>query len=298
MVIKRHVVELEPTERDYWDYVVERQRIWRRRFVLKKPSPCTEDLILQKFSFTNNYRQLDRGTVWAVNNIIRPNQGNEPNLLFQAILYRTLPNTEIFDEIGIPDYRHFNPEEFRNALEELKAAGTPFTRPYLTRRVSGRTLIDTYIETAATAHNRLPCLYRRVKQASKMRTVCRILSTLPGVAGFLAYEVLNDCLYDAAFFPDFSEDRWVCLGPGAQDALYHLYGPLSERQQYRKMRSLWRRQEQCLPADFPYWQNKRISFANIENTLCETSKYWRLKAGRGRKRRFRPRSDVSLYTGN
>ncbi len=298
MVIKRRDLGFQPDEKDFWSYVDERQRIWYRRFKLKQPSPWTNDPILQRFSFTNNYRELDRGTVWALDNIVEPNLSSEPNMLFQTILYRTLPNTDIFDQVGIPDSRHFNSEEFRENLEELKAGGMAFTLPYLTRRLKGRTLIDTYIETVAAAHDGLPRLYRRLKKVSQMKTVCRILSELPGVAGFLAYEVLNDLLYAETFFPDFSEDRWVCLGPGAKDALYHLYGPLNKRDQYRKLRSLWRGQKDFLPADFPYWQNKRISFANLENCLCEFSKYLRLKAGRARKRKFKPRSDSSLYSSS
>src|SRR5688500_13499948 len=71
----------------FWDLVAERQRVWHRRFVLGEKWPWTSDKILQEFSFTNVYRQLDPGTIYLVNNILEKEE-SFTNRAFNNILYR------------------------------------------------------------------------------------------------------------------------------------------------------------------------------------------------------------------
>jgi hypothetical protein len=78
--------------------VLQRHNIFVRRFVRNEEPPWTDDPILEKYSFTNVYSELDKGTVWAKENIVSPNQDDEQNMLFQAIAYRCLPNIQV----GLP----------------------------------------------------------------------------------------------------------------------------------------------------------------------------------------------------
>jgi hypothetical protein len=72
---------------EFLKYVVERQRIWHKRFVLKEPFPWTKDPILQKFHFCNNYRELDKGTVYLINELT-PYQNDRRKVLFNVVAYR------------------------------------------------------------------------------------------------------------------------------------------------------------------------------------------------------------------
>jgi hypothetical protein len=167
---------------------------------------------------------LDKGTVWAKENIVLPNAQDEKNMLFQAIAYRCLPNIKVFERVGLPDRHTFDSEQYQAKLERLKANGFKFTLPYLTRRERGKILIESYVETLTYSHACLDMIHGQLKDAYSLRKACTEISYAPGVAGFLAYEVLNDLLSSKTYLPKFSEDDWVFIGTGAKDALWHLDG--------------------------------------------------------------------------
>src|SRR6267142_1184093 len=77
----------------FWWFVNERQHIFYKRFILKKPRPWTKDKTLQTYFFTNVYRQLDRGTLYLTTNIyphIDKNSSDRPDAdaLFNTLIYR------------------------------------------------------------------------------------------------------------------------------------------------------------------------------------------------------------------
>ncbi|KKL48280.1 hypothetical protein LCGC14_2327110, partial [marine sediment metagenome] len=83
----------------FWDFVVERHRIWHRRFIEKQPWPWTDDLILRQFHFCNIFRDLDKGTIWYTDHVV-----NAPMSLSSAvwatIIYRLVNSIWIFEQLG------------------------------------------------------------------------------------------------------------------------------------------------------------------------------------------------------
>ena len=56
---------------DFFKFMHSRHMAWHRRFILKLPKEqWTKNKILIQYKYTNVYRQLDRGTLWAIHNII------------------------------------------------------------------------------------------------------------------------------------------------------------------------------------------------------------------------------------
>src|SRR5258706_15228485 len=93
---------LKPNEeelKDFWYFVQERHNIYYKRFVKKEPKPWTKDRVLRDYFFTNVYRELDRGSLYLIDNIINYGggwsacnaalwQGSGGNPLFNSLTYR------------------------------------------------------------------------------------------------------------------------------------------------------------------------------------------------------------------
>ena len=70
--------------KDFWYWVNERHSIYLRK-AAGDPRPWTKDPILQRYKFTNVFRELDMGTKWLRECIILPHWSDGPLLLFNII---------------------------------------------------------------------------------------------------------------------------------------------------------------------------------------------------------------------
>jgi hypothetical protein len=70
-------LHVEHCER-FWRFVHERQEIWRKKSA-GEPAPWTSDPILRYNSFTNVYRELDRGTLYLQQHLKHVNSNNNNN---------------------------------------------------------------------------------------------------------------------------------------------------------------------------------------------------------------------------
>ena len=79
----------------YKTFVIERNRVWKRRTHEGKTFPWTNDKILQSFRFTNIKRTQDRESLWLINNIC-----NNVNLSYKDKIFNSMFHTFfIFDEL-------------------------------------------------------------------------------------------------------------------------------------------------------------------------------------------------------
>ena len=87
----------------YW--INERHAIYQRRNMGLPRSEWTDDPILQKYKFTNPFRENDRVTVWMRENWTKPND-NKPNaeIIFNCCLFRMVGTSEFAEEHGWVDF--------------------------------------------------------------------------------------------------------------------------------------------------------------------------------------------------
>jgi len=105
--------------KEYWKYVVERQRIWYKRFVLKRPYPWTNDRILKKYRFCNNYRELDKGTIYLIEKI-KFIKNDRRKVLSNVVAYKFFNIYGFFEKIGgLLDPTNYNPYIFIKILNKL-----------------------------------------------------------------------------------------------------------------------------------------------------------------------------------
>jgi hypothetical protein len=271
-------------------FIAEREKIRHRRFDLAQPPPWTDDPILRDNVFCNIYREEDRGTRWAIENIIVPNKGNDCNLVFQIVAYRSINRIETIDHVGLPDWESFDADLFCQRLREVRRKKDPITgRAYRIHSIQGKTREETCTFMIATAHQNIELRTLGLKTASSLEQAWTILRALPNVGRFLGFEICLDLNYSETFWPDFSEDDFVFVGPGAEDGVQAIWPEArTQEQQVERLRWLTDHQADFLPDDYP---GKRITLANMEQAMCEWRKYFTLQAGgRGPRRRFRPKS--------
>jgi len=103
--------------------------MWYNRFVLKKNYPWTNDPILRKYHFCNNYRELDKGTIYLIEKI-EPIKADRGEVLFNVIAYRFFNIYGFFEKIGgLLNPVDYNPYTFIKILDELVAKGENIYNP-------------------------------------------------------------------------------------------------------------------------------------------------------------------------
>jgi hypothetical protein len=85
MSVIQQVYDQEAVERFFW-FARERHAIYLRRRA-GRPRPWTEDAILNTYSITNVYRELDKTTVWYRQNV-RERYDNTPLVLLATVVFR------------------------------------------------------------------------------------------------------------------------------------------------------------------------------------------------------------------
>ena len=105
-----------------------------------------------------------------------------------------------------------------------------------------------------------------------------------GWGPFMAYQVVVDLRHTEYLNAAPDIQTWAALGPGSRRGLNRLAGRpvdynLSQAQGLDEMRALYESQDHFRAPWVP-----RIDLSDIQNALCETDKYLRVKLGEGRPR--------------
>lgn len=290
--------------KDFFYWMYERQNIWYNRFVLKKKRPWTENKILDEYKFTNVYRELDRNTVWLIQNIIK--QKTDPkNMLWKIIVFRYFNKPELFDFMdGIPDLRNYNEKKFNKKVIQYKEKfGRVFTDAYLIhppRTVEDRELgIELfYCKHIRDVHRLMhKFIWKGYDESKKPKDFIKVLKKLYSIADFIAYEIYCDCCYTKWF--KWNENDYVNVGPGAKFGLELIFPRVYKEKNYNYLlqylkdtSDFWfnkfgynmKYYNRHNPSDYKSQFAKKMTLRTIEHSLCEYSKYWKMKLNAGKPR--------------
>ena len=295
----------------FWWFVCERQAIWHRRVVERRPPPWTDDPILRMERFTNVYRELDPGTRYAIDAILE-RDAPRPDKLFNVMLYRLIGRAETHAALGFQVLRDFDPSRMERTLKALRRAGKPvFTAAYTVSgyaSMGSTDKIENVVRLVGLLHAGFAGFSARVLDAGSPAEAHAALRSAYGFGTFLAYQVLVDLLYPLpayggrGFLP-FSHDDWAAPGPGARRGIAMLMPDRAPAPDLAVMR--WLRDNQAaefarLGLTFPALLDAAgrpvpITLANVQNCLCEYHKYVKIqeKTGRGRRKFHPPSCSVS-----
>ena len=274
------------------DFVVERHRIWELRQA-GSPAPWTEDPILAGKKFTCVFRLLDHGSQFLLPML----QEELPprDRLMRAFLYRHTGRPEPWEFfelmhgryplVGDLDlaletwtaYRGKTNVGHRGAGDRFRAGpANTFDRPLFTAAylvfpqtiVPGTDKVTTIIDLASrlftegSPQDIVPRFLAARTQADRFH----VLRSNPGVGDFMSMQILTDWGYTT----DDRENEFVVAGPGAVKGAKLLFPTRKPLDVIR-----WARAQLLGLPDCPRLGTREPSPMDIQNTLCEFSKYAR-----------------------
>ena len=280
----------EENYKEFFDTMLERQLIWKRRFIDKLPRPWTTDQILRDNKFTNVYRSLDKNSMWEIENIILNDNLDLKNLIWKILFFRLFNNPTTFsysppvhvdlfgnpleannildcacqfgkDGDGIPDYDDYDADRYLAWLKRLRSMGeNPFTNAYL---ISSKGDRDTYFTKTVLPefHDRLDELIERCKTETSAEKLFKYLKTFPNIADFMAFQLYMDLTYVNKFtkhkFLLVDENSATTIGPGSGLGLRLIFpSACTNKEQLEKLSELTKAAEAYYndnyPGQFPY----------------------------------------------
>lgn len=255
------------------DFVRARHRIWLSR-QLGLPGPWSEDKLLSTRKFTNVFRVLDPGSQFILTDIL-PNTRSAEDCLLQMFLYRhtNLPSCWRWTQEKLG---HLPTAADLPQLEELWEGEKVFSSAYMVRG-GARGLAKHRYVLRMTSHHFRGGLFGRFQECKTQEDRFATLRNLKGVGPFMAMQILTDWGY-SPWQPDSeAENRFVVPGPGAIKGAQALPAwattpdPVAIIQQLVDHPAM----DQVLLPEI----NRRPSWMDVQNTLCEYGKYVRLYTG-------------------
>lgn len=299
----------------FWKFIFERHSIWFKRFKLEQEAPWTKDPVLQEYKFTNVYRELDRGTIFLLDNIIN-NELSEIEQVFNIIFYRMWNRVETYKRVGhqrlAPSRVHPgkliwpNKQDTWGTLEQVyKSGDSLWTDAHMVcayEHFPGDNKFERfqYIFKRVLAH--LPEIFQVVKTSKSLKDIHNRLCEVPGIGPFNAYEIAVDISY--CKWNNHSEDEWVNPGPGCQRGLKFIFPGIKPNECTQMIHVLRQVQEEeftrlRLPFKEIAYEGKDLTLRNIEHCLCEAFKWFKAVNNTGRPRnKFTLRAKVGTSTFN
>lgn len=275
---------------EFTTFVIERHRIYRRRLA-GDPSPWTADPILRDYKFTNVYRELDRVTVWIREHWREP-FAKEPYLFHAMVIARLVNHPDTLDSLPVPG--NWNKKRFLQTMHERQDAGlNTFNAAYI-------------VSTGGLSLNKADYLAEYVldpmwkdrerlqpKKGQTLASYYELLMQHTGMGGFIAAQIVADLKYVEPLSD--ARDWWtfVASGPGSRKGMSYLLGfsPTMKWKEHEWREALAELMVLVTPVvkenDMP-----RLHAQDLQNCLCEFSKWSRTRAGTGRpKQKFKPFGD-------
>lgn len=275
----------------YLDFVVDRHQVWEKR-QRGEAGPWSNDPILQRNKFTNVYRVLDYGSQFLLTELLNDPGAGPEDALARSFLYRMSNEpltwqhskkvmgryplaTDLDFYLGDlwADYRDAGNRVFSGAYTIMPLPG-----------VGGFDKAKEVVRMAEQSFNPGSPTYVGDKflDAPTMAERFAVLRAIPNVGDFIAMQVLTDFGY-SPFGTDQDENDFVVPGPGARKGAKELELGMSAASTLT-----WCRDQVLQLPDCPMLAGRPPSAMDIQNTLCEFSKYARFMRQPEPARVFKP----------
>ena len=278
----------------FFRFVDERQTVFYRRFIERRPPPWTRDRILRRYKFTNVYRELDRGTLYLLKEIV--GRGSSRDVLFNILIYRIFNRIETYQAIGFQNVDSFDSDAMLRRLQSLRQRGIAvFTNAFMvpgTKYANSPRKVENIVIGVIRDDlvRNFDAHYDRIIGSPSLEAAHSAVKGIRHFGDFLAYEAIIDLNYSGLL--NISEDDWVTAGPGCRKGIDYIFasrGGLSYAEVVRVLREDQEFHFGRLGITFHRYDGKDLTLRNIEHSLCEFSKYYRLYTGkRTHARKFLP----------
>lgn len=276
-------------------FVIERHRIYRRR-AAGSSAPWTKDEILATYKFCNVYRELDRTTMWIRDHWREPHE-RHIHLWFAMIVARFINLPDTLENLALPG--RWNRAQFLHVMNDRKARGL--------RCYSGAYIVSTNGQTTDKALYLADLVFEplwqrrealRPREHQSLRNWHETLMTANGMGSFMAAQIVADMKYVPPLTG--AGDWWsfAASGPGSRKGMNYVLG--------REPKAKWKEHEwkealmELSMLVRPHLEREsmpRMHNQDLQNCLCEFSKYERTRLGTGRpKSNFTPHPEPEEVT--
>lgn len=276
----------------FWYFINERHAIYLRRQA-GESKPWTDDVIMQRYKFTNAFRQLDTGTVWLTEHWLSQKWRTEALthssmaldmklLLFNICLYRHINWWETADWLGYTT--SWSAHMFESRMGNRLAQGFHvWTGAHIIRSRDGLSKAQSVAITLDELWGLKEELFMIARGTKSLEAVFDRLLQVPFIGEFLAYEFVSDMRWTPILSDATDIMTWANAGPGAQRGLKRLWPDIKRSEYLAAMRFLLaesaRETEEWVPD---------LEMREIEHSLCEFDKYTRVYQGEGKPRSVYP----------
>lgn len=286
----------------YLEFVAERHQVWERR---QLGIFQTEDPIIATRKFTNVFRILDPGTQFIMTDLLEDDP-KDGDLLMRLFLYRHTGRVEVWrhlrEKLGrYPDARPADLEASLQIWQEYRGEPHVRTRNVDPRSANRTTQTDfkrsiftgaylVFPQSATPGTDKLesiidltwrlfieePVAYDFLMADTQAERFAALRRN-KGVADFMSMQILTDWGYTPNCGED-REDEFVVPGPGARKGAAALDAKADASEVLEWAVSAVRSWPECpsLLVPNPGGADTRLpSYMDVQNTLCEFSKYVR-----------------------
>lgn len=266
----------------YW--IHEREKI-RQAKEAGDPKPWSQDPVFQETYFCNVHREDDKVTKWIRQNLSQfLDREDFPAIMCLARMLNWPPTLQILlDEDIIPN---FDSEAFVRVLRKVADAGTKVWGNAYVVTTHGRPMgkLEYAGEALEAAWQAAPYL----ALGPTLAHAHEALQSLEGFASFMAAQVVADLKYTPGHNLNSAEDWWTfaALGPGSVKGLNYYFGrdPAKGMSQSQFLTELGVVRFDVMHN--PYGMEiPQMCNQDLQNCMCEYSKYMRISRGEGRSKR-------------
>lgn len=273
-----------PLPEAFWAFASHRMtRFWHK---LDPRSPVAEDDILEKTSFTNCYRVLDRTTQYLIQEVQAIGPQTPEDIYFRTLLFKifNLPLTweylrskglglaaEDFDYRQVTAWVSEKPDKVFSSSYLISPGYPPPGYPEWPTS-KGRKAAA-YMQTLDfMLRERYP--ERLQALAPNWTEAMKLMNKTMNMGGFLSYQYLTDLGYTEAY--DYPEDTYTFAGPQAREGIYQTYGRKNFVTQIARNYEVQNAEFKQWGLDFRGIPGRPLQMIDIQNLFCEFTKYAKL----------------------
>ena len=279
-----------------WQFAYKRQQVYLRR-VSGIPYPWTKDPIISYYKFTNVYRAADRVSQFLIRVIYSDTNLNPDTLFLRVMLFKIFNKIDTWETIvgqmGLPTAERFCYSKCANILNQIRSEGRSiYSAAYIMPSGGRQNQIKHLMHLELIRKMVNDNVPDRLTRSRSMSEAYELLRSYPTVGPFLAYQYSIDLNYSTIM--DYSENEFVVPGPGALDGLSKCFESLGDYSPSDTIQWLTDIQDEeflRLGLCFPDLWGRSLQLVDVQNILCEVSKYTRIShpeiSGRSRRTRIK-----------
>lgn len=268
----------------YWNFAVKRQEVFFNRLYGKK-YPWTEDIVIQKYKFTNAYRASDRVSQYLIRHVIYDGGVYTPeDQCFRILLFKIFNKIETWNylknALGEITYATYNYDLYNNLLiKRLSEKERIYSAAYI--MPSGKSCFG----NEKKHQNNLQLLEyimksglsQKIAKAKNLEELYNILLGYPTLGSFLAFQFAIDINYSELC--DFDEMSFVVAGPGAKNGIKKCFSDLKGYSYEDIIRYVTDKQDEEFEKRglvFKSLFGRKLQLIDCQNLFCEIDKYSRI----------------------